>query len=434
VRAGPTEHREDQYLSVLSDNKPPLNRKWKITMPTRERIIFENKSGIKLAAALELPDRPTNTFALFAHCFTCGKEGAAATRIAHTLAANNIGVLRFDFTGLGSSDGDFANTNFSGNIEDLLSAAQYLRDNHTAPQLLVGHSLGGTAVLNTAGDIPECKAVVSIGSPATADHVMKLFAQDVEKIEAEGSAEVDLAGRRFHIKRQFIADLKAQSTENRVSRLRKALLVFHSPLDNTVPIEQAGLIFTAAKHPKSFVALDGADHLLSKVGDAQYVANTISAWASRYIDQESTTQPSVEKGEIYVSEGNYKFLREVSSDNHQWLADEPKQVGGDDLGPDPYEHLLAALGTCTSMTIRMYANRKDWPLKDIHVELEHSRQHGADCENCEDANSKIEVITRAIKLSGPLDKDQREQLIKIANRCPVHRTLEGDLRIETVSA
>ncbi len=403
-------------------------------MPTRERIIFENKSGIKLAAVLELPDRPTNIFALFAHCFTCGKDVVAASRIARTLATNNIGVLRFDFTGLGSSDGDFANTNFSSNIEDLLSAAQYLRDNHSAPQLLVGHSLGGTAVLNAAGNIPECKAVVSIGAPATADHVMKLFTQDVEKIEVEGSAEVDLAGRRFHIKRQFIADLKAQSTENRISRLRKALLVFHSPLDDTVSIEQAGLIFTAAKHPKSFITLDGADHLLSKVGDAQYVANTISAWASRYIDQETATQPSVEKGEINVSEGNHKFLRDVSSDNHQWLADEPKRVGGDDLGPDPYEHLLAALGTCTSMTIRLYANRKGWPLEDVHVELEHSRQHGADCGNCEDANSKVEVITRAIKLSGPLDEGQRERLIEIANRCPVHRTLEGDLRIETVSA
>jgi len=403
-------------------------------MPTRERIIFENKSGIKLAAVLELPDRPTNIFALFAHCFTCGKDVVAASRIARTLATNNIGVLRFDFTGLGSSDGDFANTNFSSNIEDLLSAAQYLRDNHSAPQLLVGHSLGGTAVLNAAGNIPECKAVVSIGAPATADHVMKLFTQDVEKIEVEGSAEVDLAGRRFHIKRQFIADMKAQSTENRISRLRKALLVFHSPLDDTVSIEQAELIFTAAKHPKSFITLDGADHLLSKVGDAQYVANTISAWASRYIDQETATQPSVEKGEINVSEGNHKFLRDVSSDNHQWLADEPKRVGGDDLGPDPYEHLLAALGTCTSMTIRMYANRKGWPLEDVHVELEHSRQHGADCGNCEDANSKVEVITRAIKLSGPLDEGQRERLIEIANRCPVHRTLEGDLRIETVSA
>jgi len=402
-------------------------------MPTQERIIFENKSGIKLAAALELPDRPTNTFALFAHCFTCGKDIAAASRIARTLAANNIGVFRFDFTGIGSSDGDFSNTNFSSNIDDLLSAAQCLRDNYSAPQLLIGHSLGGTAVLHVAGDIPECKAVVSIGAPATADHVIKLFANDVTKIESEGSAEVNLAGRHFHIKQQLISDLKAQSVENRLNKLRKALLIFHSPQDDTVSIEQAGLIFTAAKHPKSFITLDGADHLLSKIGDAQYVANTISAWASRYIDQESVPLPSVEKGKIIVSEANHRFLREISSDNHQWLADEPKQVGGDDLGPDPYEHLLAALGACTSMTIRMYANHKNWPLEDVHVQLEHSRRHGDDCKNCDDTKSKVETITRTIKLTGQLSEDQHERMVEIANRCPVHRTLESDLKIKTIS-
>ena len=228
--------------------------------------------------------------------------------------------------------------------------------------------------------------------------------------------------------------LKAQSVENRISKLRKALLIFHAPLDDIVSIEQAGLIFTAAKHPKSFITLDGADHLLSKIEDAQYVANTISAWASRYIDQEPVIPPDVEKGEVSVSEGNHKFLREVSSDDHQWLADEPKRVGGDNLGPDPYEHLLAAVGTCTSMTIRMYANHKGWPLEDVHVQLEHSRQHSTDCENCENSSSKIEVITRVIKLSGNLDESQRERLMEIANRCPVHRTLEGDLRIETLPA
>jgi putative redox protein len=402
-------------------------------MPTRKRITFENKSGNKLAAALELPDRPTNTFALFAHCFTCGKDIAAASRIARTLAANNIGVLRFDFTGLGSSDGDFSNSNFSSNKEDLLSASQYLRNHYSAPQVLVGHSLGGTAVLNAAGEIPECKAVVTIGAPATADHVMKLFAQDIEKIESEGSTEVNLAGRHFHIKQQFINDLKAQSVENRTSRLRKALLIFHSPQDDTVAIEQAGLIFSAAKHPKSFITLDGADHLLSKIEDAQYVANTISAWVSRYISQETVTPINVKKGEISISEGNHKFLREISSDNHQWLADEPKQMGGDDLGPDPYEHLLAALGACTSMTMRMYANHKGWPLEDVHVQLEHSRQHRDDCENCENINSKVEMITLTIKLSGPLDDSQHVRMMEIANRCPVHRTLEGDLRIKTIS-
>ena len=403
-------------------------------MPTRQRITFANRAGEQLAAALELPDRTPRAYALFAHCFTCGKDIAAATRISRTLAANGIAVLRFDFTGLGSSEGDFANTNFSSNISDLLAAAEYLRREHTAPKLLIGHSLGGTAVLAAAQEIPESKAVVTIGAPASPDHVVKQFADTVSEIEAKGDAVVTLAGREFRVERQFLEDLRSHPLTDRVASLKKALLVFHAPFDATVAVEQATQIFTAAKHPKSFISLDGADHLLSKLEDAQYVANAITAWVERYLpDIPSTDKPDVPGGEVLIGEGNKRFLREVTSDDHAWVADEPKRVGGDNLGPDPYEHLLAALGTCTSMTIRMYANHKGWPLEDIQVQLEHTREHARDCADCDDKPAQIDVLSRAIRLEGALDASQRKRLMEIADRCPVHRTLEGTLRIDTVA-
>ena len=401
-------------------------------MPTRQRITFANDRGEQLAAALELPDRPPRAFALFAHCFTCGKDIAAATRISRTLAANGLAVLRFDFTGLGGSEGDFANTNFSSNVADLLAAAEFLRTEHAAPQLLIGHSLGGTAVLAAAPEIPESKAVVTIGAPASPDHVIKQFADDVLDIETDGDAVVALAGREFRIQRQFVDDLRSHPLTDRLGSLKKALLVFHAPFDATVDVSQAGKIFTAAKHPKSFISLDGADHLVSKLEDAQYVADTISTWMGRHLAEANTDKPDVAGGEVFVGEGNQRFLREVASDDHAWVADEPKRVGGDNLGPDPYEHLLAALGTCTSMTIRMYANRKQWPLADVQVQLQHSREHAQDCEECDEKPAQVDVLSRAIRLDGDLDESQRARLMEIADRCPVHRTLEGNLRIDTV--
>ncbi|MCZ6619095.1 MAG: alpha/beta fold hydrolase, partial [Gammaproteobacteria bacterium] len=374
-------------------------------MPTRQRISFSNRSGDRLAAALELPDRPPRAFALFAHCFTCGKDIAAATRISRRLAANGIAVLRFDFTGLGGSEGDFANSNFHANVQDLIAAADYLRSEYSAPQLLIGHSLGGTAVLAAAPEIPESLAVVTIGSPATPEHVIKQFSAQVETIETEGEAVVSLAGRDFLIKREFLEDMRAHPLTERLGALRKALLVFHAPFDTTVDISQASEIFSAAKHPKSFISLDGADHLVSRLEDAQYVADTIATWVGRHIFEPGTgDRTAISGGEILVGEGNRKFLREVASDDHAWLADEPKTVGGDNLGPDPYEHLLAALGTCTSMTIRMYANRKQWPLKDVQVKLQHTREHAADCANCEDKPTRVDVLSRAIRLEGELDE------------------------------
>ena len=397
----------------------------------RQRLTFPGTQGT-LAGALELPALAPRAFALFAHCFTCGKASAAASRISRTLAASGVAVLRFDFTGIGGSDGDFANTDFSSNIKDLVAAANFLREAHQAPAILIGHSLGGTAVLAAAEHIPEAKAVVTIGSPADPEHVIKQFSADLARIETDGEAEVQLAGRPFRIRKSFLDDLRAVKLTDRIRSLRRALLVMHAPFDNVVSIDDAGMIFQAAMHPKSFVSLDSADHLLNGLDDAQYVANTIAAWVSRYVppDDAGDSAP-VAGGHVRVGEGDKKFLRHVASDDHAWLADEPKAVGGANLGPDPYEHLLAALGTCTSMTIRMYANRKGWPLEDISIDLRHSREHASDCEDCEGGGAKIDVITRFIALHGPLDAEQRQRLLEIADRCPVHRTLENDIRIDT---
>lgn len=409
-------------------------------MPTRQRITFPSQDGAQLAAALELPDRPPRAFVLFAHCFTCGKDIAAAARIARTLAANGFAVLRFDFTGLGGSEGDFANTNFSSNVADLLAAAAWLRSEHEAPQILVGHSLGGTAVLMAAPDIPEARAVVTIAAPASPEHVVKQFADDVAEIRDKGEAVVDLAGREFRIRRQFLDDVRDQPLTDSLGGLKRALLVFHAPFDATVPIEQATRLFSAAKHPKSFISLDGADHLVSDVADAQYVANSIAAWVVRYLSDpepssKSNPEPDakveVPAGQVVVGEGNKRFLRDVASDDHAWTADEPKRVGGDNLGPDPYEHLLAALGTCTSMTVRMYANRKNWPLEEIEVILAHTREHAQDCEDCIDKPVQVDVLSQTVRLEGELDTSQRARLMEIADRCPVHKTLEKALRIDT---
>lgn len=402
-------------------------------MPVKRRRLEFQSGGFKLAAQLELPEDGASAFALFAHCFTCGKDIAAASRIARALAELGYAVLRFDFTGLGNSDGDFANTNFSSNVQDLVAAADFLRSEFEAPKLLIGHSLGGAAVLAAAAEIPEALGVVTIGAPATAEHVSKQFACDIDKIEREGEAEVSLAGRPFRIKKQFLDDIASQTDEH-IGRLRKALLVFHSPVDATVSINQAEKIYRAAKHPKSFISLDSADHLLSNKADSSYVAAAIAAWASRYLIETPLVRQSdseVASGEVRVDERNHRFSRDVRSDHHSWIADEPTRVGGDNLGPDPYEHLLAALGTCTSMTIRMYAERRKIPLDDVRVDLKHYRTHLEDCEACTEQETRLEVLERTLTFRGALDDAQRERLIEIADRCPVHRTLESNMEIKT---
>lgn len=401
---------------------------------SRQKVTFQGSQDSALSGLLELPTQEPLAFVLFAHCFTCGKDIAAASRITRALAAKGYGTLRFDFTGLGNSDGDFANTNFSSNVQDLIAAADFLRENHQAPSLLIGHSLGGTAVLAAAESIPEIKGITTIGSPATAEHVAKQFACDIDTINKEGQSEVNLGGRTFTIKKQFIEDINHVAKDH-IARLKKALLVLHSPVDNVVSIKEAEAIYRAAKHPKSFISLGAADHLLTSKADSEYAAEIVAAWASRFI----TAKPKpvlakVAKGQVHVTEQDKKFAQQVFSDTHQWVADEPRKVGGTDLGPDPYEHLLAALGTCTTMTVRMYANRKLWPLERVSVALEHSREHGEDCATCDEAHPQIDLITRKIVLEGDLDAEQRTRLLEIADRCPVHRTLHNNLSVRTEEA
>lgn len=403
-------------------------------MPRRIKLEFPGTDGLTIAGLLETPDSNPHSFALFAHCFTCGKDVVSASRIARALVARGYAVLRFDFTGLGNSDGDFANSNFSSNVNDLVLAADFLRTNYRAPSLLIGHSLGGSAVLAAAHAMEEVKGVVTIGAPADPQHVVKQFDCKVDEINEAGVAKVSLAGRPFTIKKQFLEDLADQYHSKKIASLKKALLVFHSPVDATVSIDEAEKIYRSAKHPKSFVSLDDADHLLTRPVDAEYVATTIAAWATRYIhapDNITQQTTAVTAGHVLVAEKNKQFTRTVISDSHVWLADEPTAVGGADLGPDPYEHLLAALGTCTSMTIRMYANHKKLPLEDVTVSLSHDRQYIDDCEGCDEKPQKIEVINRIVTLKGELSEENRQRLLEIADRCPVHRTLKSDLEIRT---
>lgn len=398
------------------------------------RIEFEGAHGDLLAARLDrAPGRP-RAYALFAHCFTCSKDFVASSRVSRALAALGVSVLRFDFTGLGNSGGDFANTTFSSNVEDLVRAADFLRREHEAPALLLGHSLGGAAVLAAARRIPEAVAVATIGAPADPDHVTKLFANQHEEITARGEALVTLAGRPFRIRRQLLEDLSAASLEPVVADLGKALLVLHSPIDQTVGIENAGRLFQMARHPKSFVSLDGADHLLSRSEDAAYAAAIVAAWSSRFLPGEPTMDAPApgDQQEVVVAEnGEGIFGQAIRAGRHRLVADEPAEIGGADSGPTPYGLLLAALGACTSMTLRLYARRKQLPLERVTVRLHHERVHAADCANCDEKPARIDRIDRTLELTGDLDDAQRQRLLEIADRCPVHRTLIGEVRIET---
>jgi uncharacterized OsmC-like protein/esterase/lipase len=404
----------------------------------RVKVSFQNQQGESLAGLLESPDSDIKAYALFAHCFTCSKDIAAASRITRALANKGIAVLRFDFTGLGNSDGDFANTNFSSNINDLIQAAKHLEHNYAAPVMLIGHSLGGAAVLAAAQSMPSIKAIVTIGAPATAHHVGNLFAHAKDEIVNNDKAVVDLAGRKFTIKKQFIEDIDKYNDAEHIARLNKALLILHSPIDKTVSIDEAAKIYSAAKHPKSFISLDNADHLLSKREDSEYVASIISSWAGRYLNVSDVTKeaspgtaPDIAEGDVLVTEQNKKYTRNIYSKHHQLIADEPLSLGGLNLGPTPYELLLSALGACTSITIRMYADRKKLNLENVEVLLNHTRIHAEDCTDCNKQTGFVDRIERKIKLEGDLKDEERQRILEIANMCPVHKTLHNEIQIKS---
>lgn len=400
-----------------------------------KKIIFPGAYNNQLAANLEMPAHEPYAYALFAHCFTCSKDSLAAVRISRALTQFGIAVLRFDFTGLGNSTGDFANTNFSSNVNDLLKAVSFLRENYQAPQLLIGHSLGGAAILAAAAQVPEAKAIVTIGAPSDPKDIERLFSAHVSDIKATGEAEVEIAGRKFNIKKQLLEDLEKQKLLASISNLNKALLIFHSPQDTVVKLEDARAIFDAAKHSKSFISLDGADHLLTRKEDSAYVADVLAAWSKRYLDlpsAQTSTATNLEPMPVIVRESKIgHYTQDIIINGHLLTADEPVAVGGNDLGPSPYGFLLSSLGACTSITLRMYADFKKIPLERTIVKLNIDKVYAKDCENCEDKNSMIDHIDRQIELQGNLTAEQRQKLLEIANKCPVHRTLTSKILIST---
>jgi len=408
----------------------------------RKRLKFPGAFGDELVGRLELPDPPGSepaAYALFAHCFTCSKDLKAAGWISRALVARGIAVFRFDFTGLGESAGDFEDTDFSSNLDDLQAAADFLRREHGAPQILIGHSLGGAAVLAAAGRIPEALAVATIGAPSDTVHLRETLVRRAPELEERDEAEVELGGRTFKIQRKLLDDLAEGSLRKAISELDRALLIFHSPADTIVGIDHARKIYEAAKHPKSFVSLDHADHLLTDSRDARYVGEVLAAWAGRYVKlepiQEEVEDEVTSEGGVLVEGGASGFAQEIFARRHRFAADEPHSYGGTDTGPSPYELVLAGLGACTSMTLRMYADRKKWPLEGVRVRLDHQRVHAKDCAACSEevreGGGQIDHVERKIEVLGELSAEQRQRLLEIADRCPVHRTLEGHVEIES---
>ena len=393
------------------------------------RIEFPTRSGLSLAGTLELPPGGNwQATALFAHCFTCGRDIRAARTITRALAAQGFAVLRFDFTGLGESEGDFADTSFSSNLDDLEDAAAWLAEHLAGPQLLLGHSLGGTAVLAVAERIASVRAVATLGAPGSPEHVLKQFGDDLETIGSQGSAEVSLGGRNFHIRRDFIDDAREHELATRLRALRRALLVMHSPVDTIVSIDQAQQIFIAAMHPKSFVSLDDADHLLSREADARYAADVVAAWAARFLES-----AEVSRDDAVLIRGRTadRFTCSVQTGPHRLIADEPASSGGAALGPDPYAYLCASLGACTVMTLNMYARHKKLPIERVSCEVSHQRIHLEDCEDCEASERRVDELSRVISIEGDVSEAQQQRLLEIADRCPIHLTLEGRIQVRS---
>jgi putative redox protein len=397
-----------------------------------QKIIFQNKEGQNLVGRLELPvNQHPHNYVIFAHCFTCTKNLSAVKNIGKALTLKGFAVLRFDFTGLGESEGDFADTNFSGNVEDLIAAADYLKENHQAPTLLVGHSLGGAAVIFAASQIESVRAVTTIGSPSNPNHVRHLLKSGIEEINSSGKAVINLSGRDFMIKKQFLDDLETKSLPETAQNLRKALLVMHSPQDAIVGIKNAEEIYIAARHPKSFVSLDGADHLLMNRKDSVYVGEVIAGWAQRYVEIPEESKLKSKHQVVASLDTEDGFTTAMKVGNHLMTADEPTSYGGNDFGPSPYELISAGLSACTAMTVQMYVKRKGWPLENIEVHTSYSKSHAVDCGNCEETDAKIDTFHREIKLRGNLDEKQIARILQIADKCPVHKTLHNDTQVIT---
>lgn len=399
----------------------------------RKDVRFENDNGESLAGILDTPESTPAAYALFAHCFTCSKNLKAATHLTRALLDAGIAVLRFDFTGLGQSEGEFGDTSFSSNISDLIAASRYLEREHAAPRLLVGHSLGGTAVLQAAADIPSALAVATIGAPSALAHVAHMFEDSRDELETKGEASVTLGGRGFRIKRQFLDDLDNHPMPESIASLRKALLLMHAPLDDVVEIDNASALFLHAKHPKSFVSLDKADHLLSREEDSLYAGRVLSAWAGRYLPSAESAVPLLAgTDEVVATTAGGSFKTELSVAGHALLADEPLSYGGTNLGPTPYDYLSAALASCTSMTLRVYADRKGLNFDSATVRVRHNRVYAKDCEDCESSAGQIDEFHRTIALQGSMTAAEEARLLEIADRCPVHRTLHGEVKIRNV--
>jgi len=397
------------------------------------RIKFENEAGHMLSALLDLPvEGEPIAYALFAHCFTCSKDYKGVARVSRALASERVAVLRFDFTGLGDSEGEFSQTTFSSNVSDLVAAARFMGREFEAPSILIGHSLGGAAVLHAAARIPSVRAVVTIAAPSSTDHLAGMIRSSSAEIEASGEAEVTIAGRPFRIRREFLDDLSAVNMRDAIENLGCALMIFHSSSDRTVGIEDAVEIFEAARQPKSLITLDGADHLLSDAADSRYVGAMIAAWVRRYVGPPREDVRTVRPGEnVIVARTEEGYRTEVVANGHPLVADEPTRVGGTNRGPTPYELLASALGACTSITLRMYADRKDWPLEAVEVRLRHEKVHCEDCAEPDRPGAKIDRFTREITLEGELDDEQRRRMLQIADRCPVHRTLKEPVEVTT---
>ncbi len=396
------------------------------------KVQFKNREGHELSGSLELPiDSKPHNFVLFAHCFTCSKNLTAVRNISAAMVSRGFGVLRFDFTGLGESEGEFSQTNFSGNVEDLIDAAEFLKVSYSSPSLLIGHSLGGAAAIFAAANIGSVRAIATIGAPSEPVHVKKQLKGKLSEIKYEGQATVQLAGREFTVRQQFLDDLEDKKLLACVKKIRKALLFLHSPQDAVVSIKNAEELYVNAHHPKSFISLDGADHLLSEKEHSLYTGEVIASWAQRYVDIPIRAVINTDH-QVVAGLGNSEgFTTAMKIGGHYLTADEPASAGGNDFGPSPYELVAAGLASCTAMTLQMYARRKKWPLEQVKVHTSYSKNHATDCENCESEQAKIDTFRRTLELNGPLSQEQKQRLLEIANKCPVHRTLHSEISILT---